>query len=88
MGEKLKYRLALRAEGNFWNAYWAKESTMDGAHFLGCIAMAAVADETRKRAFMDLMQSFITDMLKFEGMEGVEWKGERSAPEHERSGRA
>ena len=81
-------RLALRHEGNFWNAYVALPDTMEGAFLIGSIAMWAVARSPKfKRAFMDVMQGVMTDHLKALGatVNGYE---ERSAPEHERAGHA
>ena len=50
-------RLALRHEGNFWNAYYALPGTMEGALFLGSIAMAFVVENTeRKELFMAMMR--------------------------------
>lgn len=48
-------RLALRVEGDNWNAYYAQTGTMDGAIFLGSIRMGLVATNiARKQQFMDL----------------------------------
>lgn len=81
-------RLAMRVEGDWWVAYAAEPQTMTGAVRLGQIAMSVVADPNRKRAFMEIMKSFIGDVLAEGGAKGVEWPEERPAPEHERSGRA
>ncbi len=80
-------RLALRHEGKLWVAYYALENTMDGALFLGSIAMAAVVDHPeRKQTFMDLMREFVADII--EGKTGTRptWGGPRGAPESERAG--
>lgn len=80
-------RIALRVEGKFWTAYLAKSGTMEGCRKLGSILMDAVADQERKVAFMDLMQSYVTDVIKAAGSEALEWE-QRAAPEHERVGNA
>ncbi len=89
MSEKLKQigRLALRHEGNWWNAYYAKMDTMDGAVLLGTISMAVVQNPKRKDAFMALMREAVADIL--EEVVGVRpsWPdGPCSAPEHEKAG--
>ena len=81
-------RLALRHEGDCWNAYYAMPDTMDGAVLLGSIAMRFVVDNIdRKNAFMDMMRSAVSDL--FEEQTGVRpiWPdGPQTAPESERSG--
>lgn len=89
MSSKVELRLALRAEGDWWNAYIAESGTMEGAHKVGSILMAAVHDnEERKEAFMKLMQSFMSDVLK--DVTGVRplWWEPKTAPERERAGNA
>lgn len=81
-------RLALRAEGNFWNAYAALADTMDGAVLLGSIAIGAVTDnERRRRSFMDLMKSVLADYIKDATGAAPKWNPPDRAPEHERAGR-
>lgn len=79
-------RLAMHHEGDYWRAYYALTDTMDGALLLGSIRMTIVADPKHKRAFMDLMQEAVADIL--EQATGVRptWGGEKAAPEHERAG--
>jgi hypothetical protein len=83
-------RLALRVEGKVWNAYYAMPSTMEGAVWLGSIAMATVADNPeRKEAFMDLMRGIVSEFLNDFYQQSVIWPDPpRPAPEHERSGSA
>lgn len=80
-------RLAMRHEGDFWNAYYAQPDTMKGALFLGSIAMAAIVDQSaRKDAFMALMREFVADIIEEKcGVRPV-MPGAVPAPEHERSG--
>jgi hypothetical protein len=76
-------RLALRVEGNIWNAYYAMPDTMEGALWLGSIAMGAVTDNPgRKADFMRLMRGIVTEFLQDMSSVSVTW------PEHERSGSA
>jgi hypothetical protein len=79
-------RLALRVEGDKWNAYVAKADTMEGAIWVGSIAMAFVAgNKKRKRAFIELMTDAMSDIIKNDlGLKVDHWK-EQKAPEHERS---
>ncbi|MCB1394303.1 hypothetical protein [Nitrobacter sp.] len=80
-------RLAMRHEGNFWNAYYALPDTMDGAILLGSIQMRFVADETRKSLFMALMQEAVSEMLTDIIGERPTWPdGPTVAPPHERAG--
>lgn len=81
-------RLALRIEGENWNAYYAMPDTMDGAMQIGSIKMAFVADHPeRRRAFMNLMREAVGDLIeKIVGVRPL-WPDEPvRAPEHERAG--
>lgn len=82
-------RLALRHEGENWNAYYVMHEHMDDRIFLGSIRMGAVTDNpTRKQAFMDMMKDIVADFIeKATGIRPI-WGGPQSAPEHERSGAA
>lgn len=87
--QKLKAsgRLAMRHEGNFWNAYFALPDTMDGAVLIGSIVIAGVAgNDNLKKAFMQLMWDVVADILEVRS--GVRpTHGEvQGAPEHERAG--
>lgn len=82
-------RLAFRVEGEMWNAYYATPDNMEGAIWLGSIAMRFVQDENRKKRFMALMREAVGDIL--EEVTGCRpyWPEEEGhpAPEHERSKR-
>lgn len=81
-------RVALREEGEMWNAYYALPDTMDDAIFLGSIKIAAVkSNPERKEEFIALMRGVIGDLIKEQTGFAPSWKLE-SAPEHERAGRA
>ena len=80
-------RLALRAEGENWNAYYAKPNTMEDAIFLGSIRMEAVIDyPDRKMMFMKLMQEVITDIIEEAFDQRPTWNSPRNAPENEKAG--
>lgn len=81
-------RLAMRHEGEWWNAYYALTDTMEGAALLGSIRMTLVADPKRKHAFMDLMRDAVGALLKDATGVSPGWGGEHPAPEHERAGNA
>ena len=84
------FRLALRQEDQFWNAYMAKIGTMEGALLIGSIHMRIVENSpTVKREFMDCMKSAFTRAIKdVLGISIDHWNDPRSAPETERSGNA
>ena len=83
-------RLALRVEGEWWNAYWApRQDSMEGAQQLGSIRMNLVVDDPKvKEAFMSLMKLAFSSAVK--GALGQEpgWQEPKTAPERERAGRA
>lgn len=86
---ELPFRVAFRAEGNFWNAYLASPGTMEGAKHIGSILLAAVSDNPeRKQAFMDLMQDFVGDIISEVVGAKPEWSEPRDAPPNERAGSA
>ncbi len=77
-------RIAFRAEGDWWVAYYALPDTMDKALELARIQMAIVADHPwRKDTFMKLIQHYVKELVP-----AFEIADHRPAPEHERSGRA
>ena len=78
-------RLAMREEGDPWNAYYVMPGTMDGAIFLGSIRKAFVVQAPRKIVFMHLMQQAVSDII--EETTGTR-PSELPEPEHERGGHA
>ena len=80
-------RLALRVEGENWNAYYAQQGTMEGAIFLGSIRMALVRGSLKEQ-FMDLMQAAMSNVIEDAVGERPTWDKPQSAPENERSGSA
>lgn len=82
-------RLALRAEGDQWNAYYALGDTLDGALLLASIHLALVQQHPqRKMQFMTLMRGVVADILDEAIGQRPSWKHPKTAPENERSGRA
>jgi hypothetical protein len=81
-------RLALRAEGDDWNAYYALPETMENALLLASIKLTLVTNYPEvKRAFMETMKTAVGLMLAdVTGGKGVQWIDERPAPESERKG--
>jgi hypothetical protein len=84
-------RLALREEGDFWNAYYAPPDTLHGALLLGSIRMQLICEHPRRKAmFMALIRDAVGDAIKHVTGDRPEWpdpEGE-PAPERERSGNA
>lgn len=83
------FRLAIREEGGFVNAYIASRETMNDAMLIGSIRKSIVAD---KNEAWDIWKKLMTDALagavvKILGVEPDEMV-ERRPPEHERSGNA
>lgn len=81
-------RLAMRVEGENWNAYYALPDSMEKPIFLGSIRMGAVANNPeRKQAFMLMMRDIVSDIIEESTGYRPTWGGPKTAPEHERSGR-
>jgi len=85
----MKLRLALRAEGQAWNAYIAQEHSMENAFFIGSIPLHVVhQDERIAEDFINLMQRVMAISIKEAcGKEPTEWVI-KPAPESERPGNA
>jgi len=81
------FRLAFRVEGNKWTAYAAKQGTMEGAIWMGSVAIGIAENDELKQRFMDIMKDFFLAFIKEHGGV-VEFWDERAAPESERSGSA
>ena len=80
-------RLAMRQEGSIWTAYYAQENTMDGALFLGSIAVSAVADnKEREETFIKLMKDIVGDIIEQTTKVRPMWDEPQEAPEHEKAG--
>lgn len=85
---KMAVRLALREEGNFWNAYMALSDTMKGAKLIGSIALGAVQKNPLvKETFFNLMTTVMSDaILATTGTAPDHWDTEPA--KDERSGNA
>ena len=82
-------RLALRVEGDYWNAYYALPDTMEDSIHLGSIRMCFVGGhKKRKKFFMRLMQEACADIIEEATGERPTWNEPTPGPEHERSGNA
>jgi hypothetical protein len=81
-------RLAMHHEGADWNAYYALPGTMDGAIFLGSIAMRFIDGKPdRKDAFIGFMREAVSDLVEELTGQRPTWpEGVQAAPEHERAG--
>lgn len=83
-------RLALRHEGDMWNAYYALPGTMKDALPLGSVNMGAVigkGGERRKQQFIRMMMDVVSDLLEEATGIRPEWPDPpRPAPESERAG--
>lgn len=79
-------RLALRHEGEWWNAYYAKPDTMEDAILLGSIKVAFVYSDERRLAFMGIMREAVADLIEREVGMRPTWGGPQCAPEIERAG--
>ena len=80
-------RLAMRDEGDYWNAYYAMPDTMEGAILLGSIAMRFIDDnELRKSLFMELMKQAVGDIIEPRTGGTVTWPNDlQTAPHHQRA---
>jgi hypothetical protein len=81
----LKVRLAMRQEGEFWNAYFAPSDTMHNAILVGSLRLTIAKHPQFKKAFMELMQEAIGAAIQ--DTIGVEptWPEPQPAPDHERT---
>lgn len=85
----MKLRLALRHEGDFWNAYIALANTMDGAKLIGSMLIGpAMKNPEIKQTFKDLMQQVMADGIEAMTGKAPEEFVTTPAPESERSGNA
>lgn len=82
-------RLAMRQEGEFWNAYYARMETIDEAILLGSIKMSLVTNnEPRRLLFMGMMQEAVGEIIQLATGYEVDFKEPTTAPQHEKSGNA
>lgn len=89
MSDKVEVgRLALRHEGEWWNAYWARSlHSMDGAVLMGSIRMS-LAHGAAKDAFVSTMTLAFDQIVHEIVGQSPTWSAPRPGPENERSGHA
>jgi len=76
-------RLALRVEGDYWNAYWAPEmDSMVGSILLGSLRMRLAED------YPPLKDGFMRCIVEDAGLKIDHWNDPAPAPEGERGGEA
>jgi hypothetical protein len=81
-------RLALRVEGEFWNAYWAPYlNTMDGSILIASIRMSTVKGRIRED-FMELVKNAFEVISQDIVKQSITWSAPKTAPESERGGNA
>jgi hypothetical protein len=85
MKNEFGFRIAIRAEGAFVNAYYAKADTMDGALLLGSIHQTMVEghDDILRQWMSLLAKAFTTVSVDMAGV-AVAFSV-ASVPEHERT---
>ncbi|MDE2105704.1 MAG: hypothetical protein KGL39_51225 [Patescibacteria group bacterium] len=89
MAESLQQigRLAIRVEGECWNAYYAMPETMENAILLGSIRMGAIVNNPdRQTAFLDMMRDIVADIIEEKTGHRPVWGSPHPAPELERGG--
>jgi len=79
-------RLALREEGNYWNAYWASPDTMKDAVFLASVNMGLVKTRERQDEWRLLVQEMAGDLIEEHAGVRPTWPDPERAPEYERAG--
>lgn len=78
-------RLAMREEGEFWNAYFADTESMEDALLLGSIRMTCVRGHPhRKDQFMAMMRGIIDQGVKELYDQDLKWNEPTPGPENER----
>jgi hypothetical protein len=86
---KTPYRIAIRAEGKFVNAYWTRSNTMQGAELIASIHRD-IGDANSEafqgfRMLMEVVAVILGERATGQKVESVEI---HDAPEHERGGNA
>lgn len=80
-------RLAMRREGQWWNAYYALPNSMADAILLGSVSMRFVETKERRDAFIAFMRDAVSDLIQEETGTRPTWPdGPQPAPEHEKAG--
>jgi hypothetical protein len=83
------FRLAMRVEGPWWVAYFAKTETMDGAIEIARFQMTVARVDSVRDAVLDLVQAMARALVKdIAGLGEIADFEISKAPEHERAGRS
>jgi hypothetical protein len=84
------FRIAFRHEGEFWNAYLARNETMKDAMLVGSIRMGIVAEsDAARQAFLMLMNTGVVHFARIKfGVDLLIPTETQPAPEHEKAGHA
>lgn len=81
-------RLALRVEGNLWNAYWAPRlDTMNGATLMASVRMTIAMLPGVREAFLTFARDSFDAIAKDALGTTPHWQEPHAAPEHERNER-
>jgi len=87
--EQRPYRVAIRAEGEWVNAYWARTGTMEGAARIASISRELAECNPRMfESFRLLMEAASIELVRLRLDAQVSAVEVEPAPEHERAGRA
>lgn len=81
------FRLALRLEGNWYNAYFAKHGTMEGSELLGSVALRLVENAACRHKWQQCMSDLFEQIIRDTGLT-VDHMIKEDAPPHERAGNA
>lgn len=86
---KQSIRLAMRVEGDWWVAYIAPLTTMEGALELGRVHMRVATIPSQKLVALEFFKGAMSAAIEAVGGSDLVWPtGPMPAPEHERAGRA
>ncbi|WP_374374420.1 hypothetical protein [Dongia sp.] len=82
------FRLAMRVEGEWWNAYMAPPETMEGATLLATVRMTLVAEKDAKDVYLATVRDLFFRAAEAALGAPIDSFETREAPEHEKAGRA
>lgn len=78
-------RIAFREEGDYWNAYFAAQDSMQDAVLLGSLRMNAAHVPELKQQFIDLMKAVFSQACRETIGRAPAWFRETPAPDSERT---
>ena len=77
-------RLAMRHEGDYWNAYYALPDTMAAAYFVASIRYSFVVNNPiRRLAFVQVAKGCVADIIEVNFGQRPRFEPETRAPENE-----